>query len=307
MPFYSLNQYCKDTFGEKVYRLSLDAGFTCPNRDGVLSYDGCLYCSAGGSGDFASDRVLSIHDQLLQAKEKIQAKTNCTKFIAYFQAYTNTYGPIYKLRKIFTEALSEPDVVALSIATRSDCLDDEIISLLNELNKIKPVWIELGLQSIHQSTLNQMNTHTSVEQFDDAVNRLSECNIDVIAHLILGLPKESKAMMLQSVNHVAHSKVSGIKLQLLHVLKDTPLAQIYEKESFKIFELEEYCDFVIDCIEILPKDMVIHRITGDGPRSLLIEPLWSTDKKRVLNTINQKFKFRNTWQGRLYFDNEGAF
>lgn len=304
MPFYSLNQYCKDTFGEKVYRLSLNAGFTCPNRDGLLSNIGCLYCSEGGSGDFASPCELSIHEQIASAKERIMAKCKCTKFIAYFQAYTNTYAPISKLKQVFTEAINEPDIVALSIATRSDCLDEEIINLLSELNLKKPIWIELGLQSIHQSSLNMMNTHTCVEQFDNAVKRLNACNIQVVAHLILGLPGESKEMMLQSIDYVANSNIKGVKLQLLHILKNTPLAEIYEAKPFKTFELEEYCDFVIDCIERLPSDMVIHRMTGDGPRSLLIAPLWSTDKKKVLNTIHQKFKQRNTWQGRLYSPKE---
>ena len=304
MPFYSLNQYCRDVFGEKVYRLSLDAGFTCPNRDGTLSHSGCLYCSEGGSGDFASDSSLSIHEQISTAKERITAKSNCTKFIAYFQAYTNTYGPVSRLRQIFTEAINQADIVALSIATRSDCLDDEIIDLLCELTQQKPFWIDLGLQSIHKVSLDRMNTHTSVEQFDDAVQKLHKCNISVIAHLILGLPGETKEMMLQSVDHVAHSNISGVKLQLLHILKNTPLADIYSREPFKTFELEEYCDFVIDCIERLPSDMVIHRMTGDGPRALLLAPLWSTDKKRVLNTINKKFKERNTWQGRMYSPKE---
>lgn len=304
MPFYSLNQYCKDSFGEKVYRLSLDAGFTCPNRDGKFSYNGCLYCSAGGSGDFASDSILPIHEQLAQAKTKIQAKSSCNKFIAYFQAYTNTYGPIEKLRRVFTEAINEPNIVALSIATRSDCLNNDVIALLNELNRIKPVWVEIGLQSIHQDTLDYMNTHTSVRQFDDAIRRLKAFDINVIAHLILGLPGETKEMMLQSVDHVAHSNIDGIKLQLLHVLRDTPLEQIYESSPFPIFELEDYCNFVVDCIERLPENMVIHRMTGDGPRSLLLAPLWSTDKKRVLNTINKNFKERNTWQGRLFSPKE---
>ena len=300
MRYYSLNQYCKDTFGEKVYKLSLNGNMTCPNRDGSLSTEGCYYCSAGGSGDFAANAALSISDQLYEARQRIQQKTDCKKFIAYFQAYTNTYAPVEYLRRIFTEAISHPDIVALSIGTRSDCLSDEIYSLLEELNQIKPVWIELGLQSIHNKTLEYMNTHTRVQQFDTAVSELQKRKITVIAHLILGLPGENKEMMLESVKHVADLGIDGVKLQLLHVLKNTPLADIYLQEKFPLFELEEYCEFIVDCIEMLPPEMVVHRMTGDGPRKLLIAPLWSTDKKRVLNTINRIFKERNTYQGRLY-------
>lgn len=298
--YYSLNDYCRKTFGEKVYRLSLDAGMTCPNRDGNLSTQGCLYCSAGGSGDFASSNTLSITKQLEEAKSKVLKKTNCKKFIAYFQAYTNTYAPVEYLRKIFYEAIKPDDVVALSIATRSDCLSNEILDLLQELNSIKPVWVELGLQSIHNDTLKAMNTHTTVEQFDKAVYDLSARKIKVIAHLILGLPGENTKMMLSSVSHIANSPIFGVKLQLLHVLKHTPLATIYEKEPFNLFSLEDYCSFIVDCVELLPENIVIHRLTGDGPRNLLIAPLWSTDKKRVLNTINHLFKERDTYQGKKF-------
>ena len=301
--FYSLNQYCKDTFGEKVYSLSLDAGMTCPNRDGSLSTEGCFFCSAGGSGDFASDRKLPISEQITQAKARLKEKTSCKKFIAYFQAYTNTYAPVSYLREIYTEAISEPDIVALSIGTRSDCLSAEIIDLLDELNHIKPVWIELGLQTIHDDSLRAMNTHTTLRQFESALHELNKRDIDVIAHLILGLPGETKEMMLQSVRYVSGLPISGIKLHLLHILKGTALASMYEKHPFPLFELEEYCDFIVDCIELLPPKLVIHRITGDGPRALLIAPLWSTDKKRVLNTISRRFSERNTCQGRLFKNN----
>lgn len=298
--FYSLNNYCKNIFHEKVYRLSLNGGMSCPNRDGKLSTIGCLYCSEGGSGDFASPASLSISDQIDVARQHLISKTNCQKFIAYFQAYTNTYAPVDYLRQLFTEAINHPDIVALSIGTRSDCLSDEIYQLLDELNQIKPVWIELGLQSIHESTLKSMNTHTTVIQFDSAVYKLQERKIPVIAHLILGLPGENKEMMLESVKHVAALQIDGVKLQLLHVLAHTPLAEIYEKKPFPLFTMEEYCNLIVDCIELLPPDTVIHRMTGDGPRKLLIAPLWSTDKKRVLNSINHLFKERDTYQGRLY-------
>ena len=299
--YHSLNEHCKQTFGDKVYRLSLNAGCTCPNRDGSLSTGGCTFCSEGGSGDFAACYDVSISAQIAEAKTHIQQKTDCKKFIAYFQAYTNTYAPLSHLRRIYTEALSEPDVVALSIGTRCDCLSEEVLNLLEELSQIKPVWVELGLQTIHNETHAKLNTHTTVEQFDQAVSQLHARAIPVIAHVILGLPGETKEMMLETISHIAHLPIDGVKLQLLHILKGTTLAFEYETQPFPLFELEEYCDFVIDCLELLPPHMVIHRLTGDGPRKLLIAPLWSTDKKRVLNTINKRLKERNTWQGRLYY------
>ena len=308
--YFSLNEYCKQTFGDKVYRLSLNGGMTCPNRDGFLSTGGCTFCSEGGSGDFAATYDVSISTQIIEAKTRIQAKTDCNQFIAYFQAYTNTYAPLSHLRRIYTEALSEPDVVALSIGTRCDCLSEDVLSLLEELANTtwpsstgktkKPIWIELGLQTIHKETHARLNTQTTVELFDEAVAKLQARNIPVIAHIILGLPGETREMMLQTVAHVAALPVSGVKLQLLHILKGTKLASEYEANPFPLFELEEYCDFVIDCLEILPPNMVIHRLTGDGPRKLLIAPLWSTDKKRVLNTIAKRMKERYTWQGKNY-------
>lgn len=299
-PYYSLDYYLKETFGEKVYRLSLNGGMTCPNRDGTLESRGCIFCSAGGSGDFAAAPSLSIAAQIEQAKLSIQRKSNCKKFIAYFQAYTNTYAPLSYLRKIFTEAISHPDIVALSIATRCDCLSEDILKLLAELNQIKPVWIELGLQSVHNETLQKIRSGFSYEQYLTAVADLNSYHIPIITHLILGLPGETKEMMLKSVTAIARLPVSGVKLQLLHVLKNTDLGLLYEENPFPVFSLEEYCDFIVSCIELLPPEMVIHRITGDGPRSLLIAPLWSTDKKRVLNTIQKRFKERNTWQGKFF-------
>ena len=319
--FYTLNEYCKQTFGNKVYRLSLNGGMSCPNRDGKLSFGGCTFCSEGGSGDFAADYQISVSAQLNDAKSHIKAKTNCRHFIAYFQAYTNTYASLDHLRRIYTEALKEPEVVALSIGTRCDCLGKDVLDLLEELSNSefpishndsssngikrqkKPIWIELGLQTIHNETHAKLNTHTTAELFDEAVTKLHIRNIPVIAHVILGLPEETKEMMLQTVSHIASLPIAGIKLQLLHILKGTKLAYEYATNPFPLFELEEYCDFVIDCLEILPPDIVIHRITGDGPRNLLIAPRWSTNKKRVLNTIQKRFRERDTWQGRLYFEN----
>lgn len=308
--YFSLNEYCKQAFGDKVYRLSLNGGMTCPNRDGSLGIGGCTFCSEGGSGDFAATYDVSVSAQITEAKTRIQQKTDCNKFIAYFQAYTNTYAPIEHLRRIYTEALQEPDVVALSIGTRCDCLGDEVLDLLKELahrnwpvsNGLsqKPIWVELGLQTIHNNTHARLNTHTTVVGFDIAVSKLQALGIPVITHVILGLPGETKEMMLETVSHIASLPIVGIKLQLLHILKGTKLAFEYESKPFPLFLMEEYCDFIIDCLEILPPDMVVHRLTGDGPRNLLIAPLWSTDKKRVLNTINKKLNERKTYQGRLY-------
>ncbi len=298
--YYSLDYYLKNTFGEKVYRLSLNGGMTCPNRDGTLGTNGCIFCSAGGSGDFAAAPTLSISDQITQAKELIAAKSDCRKYIAYFQAYTNTYAPVSYLRKIFTEAISHSDIVALSIATRCDCLSDEVLDLLEELNHQKPVWIELGLQTIHDTTLTQIRSGYTLSQYETAVTMLHSRGITVIAHLILGLPGETKEMMLASVAHVAKLPIQGVKLHLLHVLKNTDLGRQYEEAPFPLFSLEEYCDFVADCVAMLPPEMVIHRLTGDGPRSLLLSPLWSTDKKRVLNTIQKSFKERDLWQGKYF-------
>lgn len=298
--YYSLDYYLKETFGEKIYRLSLNAGMTCPNRDGKIDTRGCIFCSAGGSGDFASAPTQSITEQIESAKIRLKDKTSCKRFVAYFQAYTNTYAPVSYLRKVFTEAINHPDIVALSIATRCDCLSDDILALLSELNQIKPVWVELGLQTIHEDTLHFIRSGFSLIQFDEAVNALSKRGLAVIVHLILGLPGETTSMMLESLSHVSNLPVSGVKLQLLHVLRHTDLATVYEQTPFPIFSLEDYCDFIVDCVERIPQDIVIHRLTGDGPRSLLIAPLWSTDKKRVLNTIQKRFLERNTWQGKLF-------
>lgn len=298
--FYSLDQYLKEHYGEKVYRISLNGGMTCPNRDGTKGSSGCIFCSEGGSGDFAGNAADSITDQIEYGKEKLSAKTSCRKFIAYFQAYTNTYAPIERLRVLFTEAISHPDIVILAIATRPDCISEEIIALLSELNRIKPVWIEFGLQTIHAHTADFIRRSFSLNCYQDAVSRLHAAGIDVITHIILGLPGESKADMLDTIRFAAHSPISGIKVQLLHVLKNTDLAQVYESDPFPVFSLEDYCEFVIDCLELLPPSMVIHRITGDGPRDLLIAPLWSTDKKRVLNTIQKRMKERDTWQGKYF-------
>lgn len=298
--YYSLDCWLKQTFHEKVYRISLNGGMTCPNRDGRLDTRGCIFCSRGGSGDFAGNAALSVHEQLVEGRRQLNKKTSCHKFIAYFQAYTNTYAPVSYLEKIFLEAIQEPDVVVLSIATRPDCISDEILQLLIRLNREKPVWIELGLQTIHEKTACFIRRGFSLECYESCVNRLQKAGLTVISHVILGLPGENRNHMLATVDYLAHSGIQGIKLQLLHVLRDTDLATVYEHDPFPLFSLEEYCSLIVDCIERLPEDMVIHRITGDGPRKLLLAPLWSTDKKRVLNRIQQMFRERDTWQGRLF-------
>ncbi len=296
MHYYSLNEYLKSKFGEKVYKISLDGGMTCPNRDGTLSSKGCIFCSKGGSGEFSADRKLSVTEQIEQAKQRIKAKTDCTKFIAYFQPFTNTYASVDYLRKMFYEAIENHEVVVLSIATRPDCLGDDVLQLLNELNTIKPVWVELGLQTIHKSTSDYIRRCYELDVYDTAVKNLHSIGVDVITHIILGLPDETKEMMLQSVKY-AGERSEGIKLQLLHVLKNTDLLTDFENNKFKTLEMDEYIDILCDCIEILPKDVVVHRITGDGDKKLLVSPLWSADKKRVLNSINKIFRERDITQG----------
>ena len=298
--YHSLDYELKQTFGEKVYRLSLNGGMTCPNRDGTLGTRGCIFCSAGGSGDFAAAPDLSVHAQILSAKKRIQAKTGCKKFIAYFQAYTNTYAPVEYLRRIFTEAIEEPDVAALSIATRCDCLPPDVLDLLDELNRRKPVWIELGLQTIHESTARYIRRGYPLCVFDDAVKRLRKENIEVIVHTILGLPGENTADILETMEYLNHMDIQGIKLQLLHVLRGTDLAADYEKGLFQTYERDEYISLLINCLEHLRPDMVIHRITGDGPKDLLIAPLWASRKREVLNMLHHRMKEEQSYQGRLF-------
>lgn len=298
--YYSIDYYLKQAYGEKVYRLSLNGGMTCPNRDGTLDTRGCIFCSNAGSGDFAQKGCVPISEQIDSAKAQIRSKRNCRKFIAYFQAYTNTYAPVEYLRKIFMEAIDDSDVVILSIATRPDCLSAEVLDLLDELNHIKPVWVELGLQTIHPNTHQFIRSGFTLEHFHEAVYHLSMKQIPVIVHVILGLPGESHAQMLETVSHVGHLPIFGIKLQLLHVLSDTDLGSIYQKQPFPLFTQDEYCEMIIDCLEILPKNITIHRLTGDGPKNLLLAPLWSSAKRSVLNQINKTLKIRDTYQGKFY-------
>lgn len=299
MYYYSINEYLKSTFGEKVYKISLSGGMTCPNRDGTLSTKGCIFCSKGGSGEFSADKMLTVTEQIEQAKQRIKAKTDCKRFIAYFQPFTNTYGDIAYLRKIFYEAIQNPDVAVLSIATRPDCLGKDVLTLIDELNIIKPVWIELGLQTIHKKTADYIRRCYELEVYDEAVKNLKEIGVTVVTHIILGLPLETKEMMLESVKY-AGERSDGIKLQLLHVLEDTDLLNDYKKGLFNTLSMEEYIDILCACIEILPKNVVVHRLTGDGDKNLLVAPQWSADKKRVLNSINKAFKERDIVQGSKY-------
>lgn len=297
MYYNSLNAYLRNKFGCKVYKLSISSGLSCPNRDGNISMGGCIFCSEGGSGDFASNPSYSITAQIEEAKEKVSKKISSGKYIAYFQSFTNTYGSVEYLRKIFTEAINHPDIVALSIGTRPDCLPDEVIALLNELNSIKPVWIELGLQTIHEKTAEFINRGYNLDCFNNAVTRLNQANKDIIVHLILGLPGESIEDILQSVDYVCSLHIQGIKLQLLHILKNTTLADIYMRNPFHVFTMDEYVSLIGKCLEHIPSNIVIHRLTGDGPKSLLIEPLWSGNKKLVLNTLNKYLSDMDIIQG----------
>jgi hypothetical protein len=335
-PYHSLDYEMKRRFGTKVYKIALDGGMTCPNRDGTIGTGGCIFCSEGGSGDFAArmrgctpdsnPSVLTIADssacdmqdtseahslalrtsicsQIEEAAGRIRGKLGDAPaaYIAYFQSYTNTYAPISYLREIFTAAIEHPDVKVLSIATRPDCLPEEVLDLCEELSQIKPVWIELGLQTIHEDTAQFIRRGYPLATFEDAVARLHAHGLETIVHVILGLPGESRERMLETVSYLARHApdVQGIKLQLLHVLRGTELGRLYEENPklFSVLSMEEYIDLVIDCVALLPPEMVVHRITGDGPKSLLMAPLWSGNKRLVLNTMARRFKERGICQG----------
>lgn len=298
--YYALDFYLKQTFGEKLYKIALDGGMTCPNRDGTIDGRGCIFCSAGGSGDFAGDRRLSIREQLALGKVALQKKYKGSSYIAYFQAFTNTYAPVSYLRQIFTEAIADKDVKVLSIATRPDCLSPEILDLLEELNHKKPVWIELGLQTIHKRTADYIRRGYDLDVFENAVYDLKQRKITVIAHTILCLPNETTDMMLETISYLNELSIDGIKLQLLHVLKGTDLSTDYQKNNFYLPDLSEYLTLLGKIISHLRPDIVIHRLTGDGPKSLLLAPLWTGNKRLVLNKMQQYFKEADIWQGKEY-------
>ncbi len=298
--YYALDYYLKETYHEKMYKLSLNGGCTCPNRDGTCGTKGCIFCSEGGSGDFAPEAGLSIKEQLAAGKGQVSQKYHGNSYIAYFQAFTNTYAPVSHLRAMFTEAIADPEVKILSIATRPDCLSPEVLALLAELNQQKPVWIELGLQTIHETTARFIRRGYELSVFEEAVRQLREINITVIVHVILFLPGESEADMLKTITYLNTMPVQGIKLQLLHILENTDLADVYRKTPFPVPNMETYFRVLGKCICHLRPDIVIHRLTGDGPKSLLIAPLWTGNKRLVLNALRKYFCEENIWQGKKY-------
>ncbi len=285
----TVNEYLKNRYGKKIYKIAINAGLTCPNRDGTLGTSGCIFCSGSGSGDFAEDPGISVTEQIERGKNRVKDKVpSDAGYIAYFQAYTNTYAPVEKLRKLYMEAVNHPDIVLISIATRPDCLGPEVLDLLSEINELKPVWVELGLQTIHERTAQYIRRGYPLPVYDRAVSDLKNAGIEVITHIVLGLPGETTDDMLSTVEYVGRSGVQGIKLQLLHVLKGTDLAVEYEEGKFECLTMDEYVQLIKASLDILPDDIIIHRMTGDGARRLLIAPLWSLDKKRVLNELNRR-------------------
>ena len=299
MRYHSVNQFFKNSFGQKVYKLALDGGFTCPNRDGTLSDKGCVFCLEG-SGHFSEKTCDDINLAFEKAKNRVKAKTDASLFAAYFQSYTNTYAPVQRLKNLFAPLCERNDVAALFIATRPDCLEDEKINLLCSLNEKKPVFIELGLQTIHEKTAEYIRRGYPLCVYDDCVKRLKSHGLNVITHVILGLPGEDKKMMIETVKHVCDVKSDGIKLQLLHVLEGTDLACDWQKGLFQTLSLEQYADILCDCVEVLSPEVVVHRLTGDAPKKFLLSPMWSADKKRVLNEINRSFELRDVVQGKNF-------
>lgn len=287
MKIYTLNQYIHDNFGQKLYKIALDGGFTCPNRDGTIDTRGCIFCSGAGSGEFAGDCTMSITQQIEKGKDRVAAKIKDGRYIAYFQAFTNTYAPVEKLRSLYMEAINHRDIAVLSIATRPDCLPGEVLDLLCECRQIKPVWVELGLQTIHSATAEYIRRGYPLSVYDDAVNRLKARGLEVIVHVMLGLPGETRQDMLETVSYVGKSHADGIKLQLLHVIRGTDLEKDYLEGKFETLDFESYVELVAECVARLPENMVIHRMTGDGDKRTLVAPMWSADKKRVLNAINR--------------------
>lgn len=301
--YYSLNEYIRQTYNTKMYKLSLSGGMTCPNRDGLIDNRGCIFCSAGGSGDFtgaALSKDNNIDIQIDTAKALVSRKYSGSDYIAYFQSYTNTYADVNYLRRLFYDVVKRPEIRILSIATRPDCLSSDIIGLLAELNSIKPVWIELGLQTIHERTAKYIRRGYTLDVFEEAVRNLNRIGIRPIVHMIIGLPGETESMILETAKYLSHCNISGVKLQLLHVLKNTDLAQEYFNGSVDILSLTQYSEILGKIIKLLPPDCVIHRLTGDGPKNLLIAPLWSSNKKNVINTINRYLQENAIIQGSEY-------
>lgn len=296
--YYTLNYFLREKFGEKVFKISLDAGFSCPNRDGTISTGGCIYCSERGSGDFAGDRKFSITSQFKDIKEIMKNKWKNGKYIAYFQAYTNTYDSVEMLRKKYEEAVKQEGVVALAIATRPDCLSNEIIDLIGEFNEKIYTWVELGLQTSNENTAKLINRGYKLPVFEDALTRLRDKKIDVVVHTIFGLPEENKEDMLNTIRYLSKKDIQGIKIHLLHLLKDTPMVNLYNQGRLKFLGKDEYIDVLVEAISILPQNIVIHRLTGDAPRDLIIGPMWSLKKWEVLNSIDEKFQREGIFQGK---------
>lgn len=288
-----LNDYLRKRFGQKVYKIALNGGFTCPNRDGTIGTGGCIFCSEGGSGEFAQPAGTGITAQIEQGKELLSKKIKDGKYIAYFQAYTGTYADTDRLRSLYMEAINHPDIVVLSVATRPDCLPDDVLDLLEECNHIKPVWVELGLQTIHPETAEYIRRGYPLFVYDEALRKLKSRHIEVITHLILGLPGESSSDMLSSVKYVCDAGTDGIKLQLLHILKNTDLEKAYQSGSIRVLTEDEYIRLLKECLEIIPENVVIHRLTGDGDKRILVAPMWSADKKHVWNRIHREVFHKN--------------
>lgn len=299
-PYFSLDYYLKKTFGEKVYKIALEAGMTCPNRDGTIDTRGCIFCSNGGSGDFATPQCVSVSQQIDNAITFLNShnKKIGSKYIAYFQSFSNTYAPVDKLAQLFKEALAHPQIVGLSIATRPDCFSQDIYDLISACNREKPTWIELGLQTIHEKSATFIRRGYPLSTFEQTVKELRRRDISVITHIILGLPGENTTDILETVDYLNHCDIQGVKFQLLHILKGTDLANYLP--TLPIYTLEEYLSVLLQCIAHLSPDIVIHRLTGDGPKNLLLAPLWSLNKRNVLNQITKQLKEENVYQGKFY-------
>lgn len=300
--YHSMDYDLKQTYGEKVYKITLNGKMTCPNRDGTIGKGGCIFCSAQGSGDFAGAADMTITEQLAAGKQELKQKRPVHSYIAYFQAFTNTYAPVAYLEQIYMEVIRDPEVKILSIATRPDCLGDDVLELLGRINQIKPVWIELGLQTIHPQTASFIRRGYDLPVFERAVKELRARKITVIVHTILCLPGETREMMFETLDYLNHAGIQGIKLQLLHILKGTDLAYEYQKQPFWSPSMEEYIELLSDCIARLNPAITIHRLTGDGPKDLLIAPLWTSNKRTVLNTLHSHLKKADIWQGKEYHD-----
>lgn len=298
--YHTLNYFLREKFGCKTFKISLDGGFTCPNRDGKVAKGGCTFCSSNGSGDYAGERMKSISEQFDNIKDMMNKKWKDGKYIAYFQAYTNTYAPINELREKYEEAISKEGVMALAIATRPDCINEEVLDLIEEMNKKVYTWVELGLQTIHDKTAESFNRGYNLETFDKSMEMLKKRKIDTVVHCIFGLPKETKKEMLQTVDYIAHSGAKGIKFHLLHLMKNTNMVKDYENGNLKFLSKEEYIDLVCEGVSRIPQDMIVHRLTGDAPRNLLIGPMWSLNKWEVLNAIDKTLEDNDIYQGKNF-------